>query len=101
MENKKEEKPSICRIAKLKGFDNIIAGRDFAGIFKEGHVYAVYELMGVIMFKDLGEYGLPEWLQREGHRFGTIIMDGSYLLTKDELKKSEEQNTSVDTGEYY
>lgn len=34
----------ITRISKLKGFNNILAGRDLANIFKDGHVYSVTEI---------------------------------------------------------
>lgn len=75
---------SIARIAKLKGFNNIIAGRDLANIFKEGHVYSVMEIMGDIIIKDLGEHALME--KYIGNGFPAIMMDGSYCMTKEEKK---------------
>ncbi|HEY3525276.1 MAG TPA: hypothetical protein VGK47_03695 [Nitrososphaeraceae archaeon] len=47
---------SKTRIAKLKGFDNLILGRDLSDIFKEGHIYAFREILGQIVVDDLGEY---------------------------------------------
>jgi hypothetical protein len=75
----------ITRIAKLKGFNNIIAGRDLANIFKEGHVYSVTEIMGEIMIKDLGEHALIK--NHEGHTFAQIMMNGSYCMTKEEKQR--------------
>jgi hypothetical protein len=75
----------ITRIAKLKGFNNIVAGRDLANIFKDGHVYSVTEIMGEIMIKDLGEHAEMEHYKGSG--FPVIIMDGSYCMTKEEKQR--------------
>jgi hypothetical protein len=75
----------ITRITKLKGFNNIIAGRDLLNIFKEGHVYSVTEIMGEIMLKDLGEHAVME--RYEGSGFQAIMMEGSYCMTKEEKKR--------------
>ena len=75
----------ITRITKLKGFDNIIAGRDLLNIFKEGHVYSVTEIMGEIIIKDLGEHAIIG--RYEGSGFAAIMMDGSYCMTKEEKKR--------------
>lgn len=80
----------ITRIVKLKGFKNIIAGRDLAEIFKDGHVYSVTEIMGEILIKDLGEHAEMEHYEVSG--FPAIIMDGSYCMTK------EEKQRQLDTG---
>jgi hypothetical protein len=75
----------ITRIAKLKEFDNVIAGRDLLNIFKEGHVYSVTEIMGTIMIKDLGEHAIME--QYHGSGISGIMMDGSYCMTKEERQR--------------
>lgn len=80
----------ITRITKLKGFNSIIAGRDLAGIFKEGHVYSVIEVMGQIMIKDLGEHAIMEHYKGSG--FQQIMMEGSYCMTK------EEKQLQIDAG---
>ncbi len=76
----------ITRFSKLKGFNNILGGRDLANIFKDGHVYQVTELMGEIMIKDLGEHAK---LRSQPMTFYQIMMEGSYLLTKEEAKRNE------------
>ena len=60
-----------------------MAGRDLANIFKDGHVYGVTEIMGEIIFKDLGEHaiGLKDFSK---HKLSTIILDGTHCLTKAE-----------------
>jgi hypothetical protein len=85
----KKDSPKICRISKLKGFENILAGRDFANIFKEGHVYSVEEILGAIMIKDLGEYVIDK---DNCTSFPSIIRDGKYLLVKKKYKKSLKNN---------
>jgi len=75
----------ITRIVKLKGFNNIIAGRDLSNIFKDGHVYSVTEIMGEIMIKDLGEHALIN--NYESHTFTQIMTDGSYCMTKEEKQR--------------
>lgn len=77
---------SVTRISKLKGFPDILAGRDLAKIFKDGHVYQFMEIMGEIMVKDLGEYAMPD--DPTIHTdFTGIMKDGTYMLTKEEKKK--------------
>lgn len=83
------------RIASLAGFDRILAGRDMGGIFKEGHVYDVREIEGVIMFTDLGEHALNSAFcgpnGKFASSFGVIMQDGKYLFTKDEYKHLTEK----------
>lgn len=76
---------SVTRISKLKKFDNILAGRDLAGVFKEGHVYSFVQVLGVITVTDLGEYADIPY---SGATFTDIMMDGTYMLTKAEKKAS-------------
>ena len=72
----------ITRISKLKGFDNVILGRDLANVFKEGHVYSVDKILGEIVVHDLGEHALMD--NFEGHTIGQVATDGSYCLTHHE-----------------
>lgn len=71
----------ITRISKLKGYNHILAGRDLANIFEEGHVYEITKVLGVIMVKDLGEYKMPDD-PRIHTDFTSIMKDGTYLLVK-------------------
>ncbi len=74
---------AVTRFSKLKGFPDIIAGRDLAKVLKEGHVYSIEEIMGTHIIKDLGEYAMPEYHAD----FPSIMQDGTYLLTKAEDEK--------------
>ncbi len=73
---------SITRISKIRGFNNLLGGRDLAEIFKDGHVYSFTNIAGEIMVKDLGEHADIN----QGSTFPTIMMNGTYLLTKEEDK---------------
>ena len=84
----KKENVKISRIARLKGFDRILAGRDLADIFKDGHVYSVVESVGVIMLTDLGEHAVKDKTIMNG-TFEYVMMDGTYLLTKPEFAKAK------------
>jgi len=76
-------KMAVTRISKLKGFPDIIVGRDLAKVFKEGHVYSIEEIMGMHIIKDLGEYAMPEYHAD----LLSIMRDGTYLLTRAENEK--------------
>ena len=78
----------ITRIAKVKASKDIIAGRDLAGIFEDGHVYSVTKIMGEIIVKDLGEPALMN--NHEGQRITNVILDGSHCLTQEEKRKYNE-----------
>lgn len=78
---------SVTRISKLKGFPDIIAGRDLAKVFEEGHVYSIEKIMDVIMVRDLGEYANG----RYSDSYPSIMNDGTYLLTIEEDKKQKEK----------
>jgi hypothetical protein len=82
---KSPKKPPIARLAKLKDFDRIIVGRDFADALEEGYVYSVQNIMGEIVLTRLGEHHLIENYQ--GKTFTSIMMDGTCLLTKEEHKQ--------------
>ncbi len=73
----------VTRLAKLKGFDNVLAGRDLLNILKDGHVYSLTEVMGVVMITDLGEHAI----KHEGSDIAGIFMDGAHCLTKEEFEK--------------
>ena len=79
----------ITRVSKLKGFDNILGGRDLANLFKDGHVYEIDNTYGEMMITDLGEHALSE--RHEFSTFQQIMMDGTYLLTKEEKKRQDKQ----------
>lgn len=77
----------VTRIASLKGFNNVLAGRDLNGVFKPGHVYEFYEIAGEIMCRDLGE-GAPFSKSPEikGYKISQIMLAGFYMLTKSEYE---------------
>lgn len=79
---------SVTRFAVLKGFDSVILGRDIAKNLKEGHVYEITEIMGVLMIRDLGEHALIE--RHSGHKIGSLAISGVHCLTKDEYKRQLE-----------
>ena len=85
----KTKRPRITRISKLKGFDSILVGRDFAEVFKDGHVYDVMEIADTIIIKDLGEHALMH--QHNGSTFNTIMMNGTCYLTKEEKERQDNQ----------
>jgi hypothetical protein len=78
-------KPKICRIASLHDYDGVIIGRDFAEVFKKGHIYAVSEIMGQIMITDLGEHAKGECYVGAGIE-GLFSM-GVPFLTAEEYEK--------------
>lgn len=71
-----------------KPFGEGLIGVDKAGIFKEGHVYGVVNLHGLIMIKDLG---CNSQHKPGGALYGfdvsTLMLTGSHLLTDEELAK--------------
>lgn len=86
----------IARIVKIKGFGKIVAGADVGNIFEDGHVYEATKIMGEIIIRDLGEHAHAEGLVPIGrHKFSTIMLDGTYCLTKEEynlqLKKEKKK----------
>lgn len=50
----------MTRIVKLPKHDNVLIGRDLAGIFENGHVYSVKKFLGEIVITDLGVSALPK-----------------------------------------
>lgn len=92
--NKEKDKSSvsICRIASLGKFDNVLLGRDMAGIFKPGHVYGVRKIGGTILFDDLGEHATAKYL--EGSVISAYAVSGIHCLTKAEYKNEQEKEES-------
>ena len=79
--------PIISRIVSLKGFSNVICGRDLNKILKEGVVYGLQDIGGVIMLVELGEAAELE----KGLGISNIMMGGTYMLTKEEREKELNQ----------
>lgn len=80
-----DNRPKICRISKLKGFDGLVAGRDFADVLEDGHVYSASKVGGVIMLTDLGEHAIIQ--NYEGSSYRTLMGDGAIFVTKKELEE--------------
>lgn len=76
----------ITRFSSLENYDNILAGRDLAKLFKPGNVYQVEDIMGQLIIQDLGESAIKGDKSYIGSGFPEIMLDGRYLLTKDEHK---------------
>lgn len=76
---------SVTRLAVLKGFDQVILGRDMADILKNGHVYEITEILGVLMIRDLGEHALME--RQSGHDINGHALKGVHCLTKEEYEQ--------------
>ena len=88
----------ITRIVRLKGYRNILMGRDLANLLTDGHVYQLHNVEGVIIMMDLGEHADGSML-RECATLGAIGAQGTYCLTKPEyltsLEKSHEEFEST------
>lgn len=78
----------ITRLTKLKGFDNLLAGRDLANVFEEGCVYDVIKIADTIIVKKRGEHALKNNYSYD--RFSDIMMEGSYCLTKEEYERRKQ-----------
>lgn len=79
---------SVTRIAKLKGFDNVLMGRDIANIFIEGHVYDIQSIMGHFIVKDLGEHSQMDD-KYEGTHIAGVAKTGLHCLTKSEYENKK------------
>lgn len=78
----------ITRIASIKGFKNVIIGRDLKEILKPGFVYDVSTMPGadgldVYTIKCLGEHATSAYMER-GAQLSQTITEGVYCLTKTE-----------------
>lgn len=82
---------SVTRLTKLKGYNNVLAGRDLANVLKEGHVYSITEVLGVIMINDLGEHAVNE--DYKGAGLAHLMTTGTHCLTKEEYKKQLSRNS--------
>ena len=77
----------MTRFAVLNGFKGVILGRDLGGIFKEGHVYSVVEIMGTYMIEDLGEHATGDL-----HSIGEYATRALHCLTKEEYENQKHIN---------
>ena len=75
---------SVTRFTSLDGFNDILAGRDLAGIFEKGAVYEATEMLGEITIRKVGNSCIKGNDKFKGYSFPQIMMDGNYLLTKEE-----------------
>ncbi|MBD2705587.1 hypothetical protein IC229_33575 [Spirosoma sp. BT702] len=81
---KKKSTPTVCRIASLHNFNNVLLGRDLAGIFESGHVYNFRKVAGIIMVEDLGEHAMDEAIG--GATISVYATSGVHCLTKAEYE---------------
>lgn len=70
----------ISRIISLKGYNNVLLGRDLAKALKPGTVYGIRDLMGIITLEELGPHAQLE----QGMGIAGIITEGVYALTEKE-----------------
>lgn len=74
----------LTRFCKLPIHDNVLVGRDLNNIFKNGHIYEVYEFVGEIVIKDLGKTSLPKMgsgsFPNEFSGIEDIMCGSSYLI---------------------
>jgi hypothetical protein len=89
----------IARLASLKGFKGVLLGRDIGDILKNGHVYSISEVMGVIMIQDLGKHAVSKY-QQSGASISQCANEGVYCLTEDEYKKQLKQEGVLDDEDY-
>ena len=88
----------ISRLVSLKGFDNVIIGRDIGGVLQQGVVYGVQSFGGVITLVPISEAVTP----MKGMGLAGIIVDGKHYLTKDEYRAElEKQEVEPETIERY
>ena len=72
----------VTRIAKLKGYDNVVVGKCLDGVLEDGHVYSVRKVCGEIIITDLGEHFMKDGFG--GVSLTVLLKDGSHLYTKEE-----------------
>lgn len=89
----------ISRITSLKGFKNVVIGRDMGNVLKNGHVYGMISIDGYIIMKDLGEHADARMIQ-DGGTINHIITEGVYCLTKTEYL-AQLENESKDFESNY
>lgn len=91
----------LSRIVKLKNHHNVLVGRDLSKVLKDGQVYGISELMGVITLTPLGE---SAHTMVANTRFPTfkddprtkaqILMDGATYITEEEYKAEKKHSES-------
>ena len=89
---KTNNKNQICRISSLKGFNGVLLGRDFDGLFKNGHVYSVREVMGEIILTDLGEHAIKDEHDFICTDINGCAKNGVHCITKEEYKQIIKKN---------
>lgn len=80
--NRNQDKPPICRLTSLKGFQGVILGRDLGNILEEGHVYSVVRILDEIILTDLGKHATDENFAY--HDINGHAMNGVAMLTEAE-----------------
>lgn len=77
----------LSRIVSLKGFDNVLLGRDLAKALKPGMVYGIRDIMGIITLEELGPHAS---FTHRGNTVGQIASNGRYCLTEEEFAAQQE-----------
>ena len=82
----------MTRICKVKGWHNFIGGKDNDKIFEEGIIYEVRNILGTIMLTPIGKQSEVDNYGREMYTqsLEQLVMNGSYLLTQEEVNKEFE-----------
>jgi hypothetical protein len=89
----------ISRITSLSNFNGVLLGRDIGKALKEGHVYGLLNISGVIVLEDLGEHADARMIQ-DGGTINHIATEGVYCLTKLEYLK-QLISESRDEGDHF
>lgn len=89
----------IARLASLKGFKGVLLGRDIGDVLKNGHVYSISEIMGVIMIEDLGKHAISKY-QQSGASISQCATEGAYCLTEDEYKQQLKKESILEDEDY-
>lgn len=84
-DEQKKATPNIARLASLKDFNGVLLGRDMGELFKDGHVYEAREILGTIVFTDLGEHAL----YYAGSTISQYATSGLHCLTKEEYEREQ------------
>lgn len=70
----------ISRITSLKGFPNVLMGRDLGHVLDPGKVYGLSKIDGMIILQEIGDHAEL----KPGNRLSYTLIQGTYLLTKAE-----------------
>lgn len=80
----------ITRFAVIPDERRLLLGIDKANLFKEGRVYEAYEMLGEIIFKDIGPFSLPEKGPTHPNMCSDVnaqVYGGLHLITQEEYNK--------------